>query len=579
MTHRMATFLAALTIAVAVTAAYSNSFRGPFIFDDIAAIERNESIRSLGSADILVPPGRTTVARRPLTNLSFAVNYAVGELAVRSYHVGNLLIHLLAALTLFGIVRRTLLLPALRDRFGGASTGLATAIALFWALHPLQTESVTYVVQRAESLMGLCYLLTLYAVIRGATSEKETRFDRESAKARNVKEPHRFASSPVTVFALSRFRGPNSVVFWSVVAVAACALGMGAKEVMATAPVVVLLYDRAFLSGSFREAFRRRRALYIGLAATWTVLAAILLLYDGPGAAGFGISTVTPWRYALTQPSVIFWYLRLSFWPQPLCLDYAWPSATKFWPIAPQTIALMTLLAATAWAVVRHPAPGFLGAWFFLILAPTSSVMPIDDACFEHRMYLSLAAPVAAAAVAAYLAVKRLRRPPGESPEARKPWAIGIVALLALCAAAGLGVMTFQRNAQYRSRFSIWEDVTRKRPGNPRGWDNLGLAYADAGRFDEAFRNYDKALKLNPDYGKAYNDAGDIRADADFGSAGIGDHDKAIAFNRVLFHSKRKEYAQALADVNRYEKLGGRLDPGFVKTLIRAADQRSVPGP
>ena len=80
-----------------------------------------------------------------------------------SYHAGNLLIHLLAALTLFGIVRRTLLLPALRDRFGGASTGLAAAAALIWALHPLQTESVTYIVQRAESLMGLCYLLTLYA--------------------------------------------------------------------------------------------------------------------------------------------------------------------------------------------------------------------------------------------------------------------------------------------------------------------------------------------------------------------------------------------------------------------------------
>ncbi len=163
---------AALLIVIAVAAAYSNSFSGPFIFDDVAAIQKNRTLRSLRSAEVLIPPGKTTVARRPLTNLSFAVNYAIGRLDVRSYHAGNLLIHLLAALTLFGIVRRTLLLPALRDRFGGASTGLAAAAALIWALHPLQTESVTYIVQRAESLMGLCYLLTLYAVIRGASSER-----------------------------------------------------------------------------------------------------------------------------------------------------------------------------------------------------------------------------------------------------------------------------------------------------------------------------------------------------------------------------------------------------------------------
>ena len=376
---------------------------------------------------------------------------------MRSYHAGNLLIHLLAALTLFGIVRRTLLLPMLRDRFAGTSTGLATAAALIWALHPLQTESVTYIVQRAESLMGLCYLLTLYGVIRGASSER-----------------------------------PRP---WYAAAVAACVLGMGAKEVMATAPIVVLLYDRAFLSGSFRETFRRRGALYLGLAATWALLGALMLLYQGAGGAGFGISTVAPWRYALTQPGVILYYLRLSFWPQPLCLDYSWPLATEFRQAAPEAIALAALLAATAWAVVRRPALGFLGAWFFLILAPTSSVMPIDDACFEHRMYLSLAAPVVAAVVGVCLAAERLSRRPGESQEARKRLAFGIAALLALCAAAGLGAMTLRRNAQYRSEFSIWEDTVHKRPENPRAWGNLGDAYVNASRYDEAIRSCDTALE------------------------------------------------------------------------------------
>jgi tetratricopeptide (TPR) repeat protein len=667
---------AALVIIAAVAAAYSNSFSGPFIFDDVSAIQKNATIRSLRSAAVLMPPGKVTLSRRPLANLSFAVNYAIGRLAVRSYHAGNLLIHLLAALTLFGIVRRTLLLPALRDRFGGAATGLAAAVALIWALHPLQTESVTYIVQRAESLMGLCYLLTLYAVIRGASSERPWP--------------------------------------WYAGAVIVCALGMGAKEVIATAPIVLLLYDRAFLAGSFRETFRRRGGLYLGLAATWAVFGAMMLLYKGSGAAGFGISTVTPWRYALTQPGVILHYLGLSFWPQSLCLDYPWPFAATFEEVAPEVIALAALLAATAWAVVRRPALGFLGAWFFLILAPTSSVMPIKDACFEHRMYLSLAAVVAGAVIAGYALIRRLARQSALSDDSAAMTAV----VLAMAVAAALGWATFRRNADYRTEVSIWEDATRKQPGNCRAWSSLGEAYVSASRYDdairscdralavdpnfppaydirglaragagrlsesirdydkaialkpdfaaaynsrgvadvgigrlsdaiadydkaialkpdfaeafnnrglvyatmgrltEAVRDYDKALDLDPDYATAYNSRGNARADAHRDSEAIADYDRAIAlkpdfaeaynnrggayarsarsiealrdfdeavalrpdyagayYNRARLHFQRREYGQALADVKTYEKLGGRPDPGFVQSLVRAADQ------
>ncbi len=164
---------AAGLLVAAVTAAYGNSLHGPFILDDDTSIVENSSIRRLGSWQVLtVPPEALTAVGRPVLNLSLAINYALGGLNVEGYHVANLAIHILAALVLFGLVRRTLLLPTLGGRFGPISTGLALAVALLWALHPLQTESVTYIIQRAEAIVGLSYLLTLYCWVCGATSAR-----------------------------------------------------------------------------------------------------------------------------------------------------------------------------------------------------------------------------------------------------------------------------------------------------------------------------------------------------------------------------------------------------------------------
>ena len=229
-------------------------------------------------------------------------------------------------------MRWTLLLPPLAARFGPASTGLALAVALVWALHPLQTNSVTYIVQRAEALVGLFYLLTLYCFVRGATSA------RGSA--------------------------------WYAAAVAACALGMASKEVMVSAPLVALLYDRLFISGSFKEGLRRRWGWYLALAATWAILGLLVYLSLGRGgSAGFGLG-MTAWEYARTQFGCIIHYLRLAFWPSPLVLDYGTGTVSEAADIVPYAIGVVLLLAATAVALARRPRWGFLGVWFFAILAP-----------------------------------------------------------------------------------------------------------------------------------------------------------------------------------------------------------------
>ena len=172
-------------MAVVGLLVYANTLSGPFIFDDLTSIEQNPSIRRLWPlSEPLSPPRDTPVAGRPLLNLSFAVNYAVGGLDVTGYHLVNLAIHLLAALVLFGLVRRTLLLPSLAPRVGESATNLAAAAALLWMVHPLNSEVVDYVTQRSASLMGLCYLLTLYCSVRALSAGARRWGSQPSPRAR-----------------------------------------------------------------------------------------------------------------------------------------------------------------------------------------------------------------------------------------------------------------------------------------------------------------------------------------------------------------------------------------------------------
>ncbi len=435
---------------------YANSLRGAFLFDDLTIVE-DRGIRSLANLSTVL--GDTN---RPIVKLSLAVNYAIGELDVTGYHGVNIAIHILAALTLFGIVRRTLLTEPLRDRFGRSAPWLAFAVALLWLLHPLQTQAVTYIIQRSEALMGLFYLLTLYCVIRCA------------------QERHRY--------------------IWGIAAVAACALGMGTKEVMVTAPLVVLLYDRTFLAGSFMKALRQRRGVYVGLAVTWGLLfwlVGIESLFKEHTSAGFGLKTVTPMAYALTQPGVILHYLRLTVWPHPLCLDYGWPVAEGMTAIVPPTIVIVVLLLVTAWALWRRSWLGFVGAWFFLILAPTSSIMPINDAAVEHRMYLSLAAVAVLVVIAAHQVLARTG--------AARHW---IACVLLVAVAASLGLATARRNRDYRSAESIWQKVVDVAPHNSRGHYNLGLVLRSQGKLDGAISHYRHALWLDPDSPEAHINLG-----------------------------------------------------------------------
>ncbi len=443
-------------IVVVTLAAYWNSFAGVFLFDDRIHILGDRRLTSLWSI------GKVLGRRRPIVDYSLAVNYAIGGENAWGYHAVNLLIHLLAGLTLFGIVRRTLLREPLRRRLGSASVWLALIVAVIWAVHPLQTQSVTYVIQRAESLMGLFYLLTLYCVIRGVDS--------------------------------------SGRIKWYVAAVIFCALGMGSKAVMVTAPAMVLLYDRVFVSTSMARALRLRWGLYVGLGATWGVLwmcNVVQGVFDPsrPNAhVGFAFKGITPLEYLWTQCGVLLRYLELAICPRSLCLDYNWPVARTVRDMMPQAVVLVALLAATLRAVGRRRLLGFVGAWFFIILSPTSTFIPIRDPLFEHRMYLPLAAVVVLVVISAHFALQRL----AAGLSWRDPIRRCVAAVLTAAVVASLLYGTVRRNRVYGSETRMWRDVLTKCPHNPRAAKNLGLVLLAEGKTEEALVRLREAVRISP---------------------------------------------------------------------------------
>ncbi len=428
-------WLLPLLIVAAVAISYASSLRGPFLFDDFTLHLS------------------TALTKRPLSALTFRIDRALAPTEPLTDHLWNVGIHILAALLLYGIVGRTL------ERVASASpsstrAALAFSVALLWSIHPLQTESVAYIAQRAESMAGLFYLGALYGLTRFAAGEGGSR--------------------------------------WGWLALLSFALGMASKETAATAPLLLLLYDRTFVGGSFAGALRLRWRFYLALAIGWVLLFGALVswqLVEEKSGMGFRLTSIGPLEYARTQPAVILHYLRLAFWPHPLCLDYMWPPADSPGDYLRQTCLVAALVAGTVLAIVRRSWLGFLGAWFFVILAPTSSFMPLEDLAFEHRMYLPLSAVVVLVVVGAW------RLAQGIAPGAPAlPVALG-AATLALMAT------TIERNRDYRSELSMWRSVVARAPHNLRAYCNLGGALTDAGRPEEAIEVLRQGLAVGRDFG------------------------------------------------------------------------------
>ena len=439
---------AVVLIAVVGLFSYYNSLHGVFVFDDYLFLTDPH----------LANPLKSQLAPRPVIAFSLALNYWLDGDNPRGYHLFNITVHVLAAVVLFDLVRRTLLLPRFAGRFDAWAGWVGLVSALIWLAHPLQTQAVTYIVQRCESLMGLFFLLGFWCFVCGATAH--------------------------------RGRG------WYVAAFVACALGAGCKEMMITLPMLAFLYDRTFLSGSWWAAIRARWKVLLALSVPPLVGVGTLVLtgfLNNPtGTVGFGVKFFTPYSYALTESEVILHYLKLTFWPVGQALDYIdWPVQQSLVDAWPTVTAIGVMLLAVLIGVLARSSFGFLGAWFVLILAPTSSFIPIQDAAFEHRMYLPLVAVVVMVVGGLACLATEIGRRAGTMP------LVGRVAgSLAGAVVVLLAILTIVRNEDYSSAERLYADNVAKRPANARARLSLAVQLFAAGKVAQADEQLDAALRL-----------------------------------------------------------------------------------
>jgi Tfp pilus assembly protein PilF len=390
---------------------------------------------------------------RPIVALTFALNYAVGRLNIFGYHIVNLTIHIMNGFLIFCLAKELLRSKDLTARYGEAASGIALSIGLIWLAHPLQTESVTYIVQRYESMASMFYLLTLYCAVRGFNSKNKMR--------------------------------------WYTASILSFVLGMGSKEIVATAPLMILICQRIFFEKSLKKMLRENKWFYMLLAVS--LLLTCLRRFYAPNdetTAGLHIKDINVINYAVTQLGAIAHYIKLIFWPVDLCLDYRWPIANSFSQVFPEGAVTILLLISTLIGLKYKPPLGFLGVWFFLILAPSSSFVPLKDAFFEHRVYLASVSLIAGAVIGGFELISFNKN----HFSFFKRYAEIISTLSVLVAMMIFGSLTFQRNLDYSDPMKIWLKALKKNPQNDRAYFQIGFSLSKQNHFDEAIEYYNYAL-------------------------------------------------------------------------------------
>lgn len=449
-----------LLIFVLGFACYAPSLTGPFLFDDFENISQNGHIRirSLSPAAIAEAAFNSRCTSRPVANLSFALNYLLHGYWLPGYHLTNIVIHCLNGLLLFFLIKGTLSTPALRNhRLPPEQVVLIAGFSsLLWLANPLNTQAVSYIVQRMTSLAAMFFLFSLLLYLKFRTS------------------PGRRRHLHLAGSLLSGM------------------LALGSKEIAATLPGLIFLYEWYFFQ-DLDQAWLKKKLPLLGLMAAALVVLSWLYLRQDLSAilAGYSQRDFTVEQRLLTEPRVIWRYLALFFFPHPelLNLDYDFPLSTTLLNPPATLFAIATLAGLFLTALVSAPRFRLLSfglLWFLLNLVIESTFLPLEI-IFEHRAYL----PSMFLWPPGLLLVAQLPNRPSQVAR------VTLVGLLVI-----FSVWTIQRNRLWADEEALNRDIVRKSPNKARAHANLGrtLIFATSAGTAEGLRELDLAIKLDPDY-------------------------------------------------------------------------------
>ncbi|MFZ2949060.1 MAG: tetratricopeptide repeat protein [Desulfuromonadaceae bacterium] len=464
-------------------AIYANTFRVPFLFDDIPCIAQNSALGAYFDSSVpdrqryagMDPDIINSMQLRSVTYLTFALNYRIHGFDVAGYHAVNLLIHLATAVLVYLLMVSILMTPFFLTHVAGRTyhRTLPLTVALLFVCHPVQASAVTYITQRFTSLAALLYLLSLLLYLKSRMTE--------GGKLRMI-----FLAGSVST----------------------AILGMYTKEILFTLPAVAIVCELLFLRGSFGTRMKSLAPLLCTM-----LIIPINTLSNADAAGGImnhlddsinlaNLTGVSQWDYFCTQLRVIITYLRLLVLPVNLHIDYDYPRYRSIMapPVLVSALFLVCIALSGGWAYLRSrtdspSAPAerlfaFGVAWFFITISMSSSIIPLDDMIFEYRLYLPSTGFFLAVAALVLLARQRLE---GEGVLAGRMAAAGMVMVT-----VSLAIATVSRNHVWRSTISFWEDNVAKAPRKSRPHYNLGTAYVYGHRIPDAISQYREAVRLAP---------------------------------------------------------------------------------
>lgn len=452
--------LALAAVSAAAALAYAPSFSVPFQFDDYARLGQNQALQHGQLVEALLWLGFPRV----VPALTLVLNFQLGEFNPLGYHLLNFAVHLLATAGVFELALVLCNAPRLRQRWSDSALMVATAAAVVFACHPLQTQAVTYIIQRYASIAALFYIWAVVCYLRARSRQ------------------------------LGMTSGRAAPYWAATVVCSVCAVL--SKENAVSLPGALLLAEWT----AFR-APRRWRAIALGAGLIFAVLL-VLMWKTGSEPAGlvsqiwrsgsansawqtqFSGGQTPPLTYLRTQALVLPRYLRLVVLPWGQNVDHDVPLAESLTPAVLAGFAFLSGLAGLGVALVRRqPMYGFAILWFFITLSVESSVIGLSDVIAEHRMYLPMAG--IALAIGGLFAAAAARAP-------------RVAPALGLAATAGLVALTFARNVVWLSPLTLWVDAAEKSPHKARPQVNAGVAYHQEERLEEAAQQYCRGLALDP---------------------------------------------------------------------------------